>query len=36
MEILLVKYKGDVNKLGFGEKAFFNLNFPALGLALSL
>lgn len=35
MEILSVKHKGGVNKLGFGEKAFFNLNFPALGLVLS-
>lgn len=36
MEILSVKHKGDMNRRGFGKKAFFNLDFPALGLVLSL
>lgn len=35
MEILWVEHK-DVNKQGFGEKALFNLSFPALCLVLSL
>lgn len=34
MEILSVKHKGYVNKQGFGKKAFFNLDFPAIILVV--